>query len=174
MKSNRSLLFPVSLLAFMLAAALPLLAGCSDHSDSHAHEHSGSHSHDHEAASHEHAHAIPDEALQAYLAVQTALAADTMDGVAENAAIIHQQTELEAARSLAEAEDIESARSYFEPVSEHLIAAAREHGVKDGVRLAHCPMAFDNKGASWLQSEGQLANPYFGATMLRCGSFRDL
>ena len=31
-------------------------------------------------------------------------------------------------------------------------------------------MAFDFRGASWLQEEGELANPYFGAEMLRCGS----
>lgn len=33
-----------------------------------------------------------------------------------------------------------------------------------------CPMAFDNKGATWFQSATELANPYFGAMMLRCGN----
>ena len=33
----------------------------------------------------------------------------------------------------------------------------------------YCPMAFDNKGASWFQSATELANPYFGEMMLRCG-----
>jgi len=32
-----------------------------------------------------------------------------------------------------------------------------------------CPMAFDNKGAVWFQEASELANPYFGAMMLRCG-----
>lgn len=32
-----------------------------------------------------------------------------------------------------------------------------------------CPMAFDNKGATWFQQASELANPYFGAMMLRCG-----
>ena len=27
-------------------------------------------------------------------------------------------------------------------------------------------------GAEWLQREGPLANPYFGASMLRCGTVR--
>ena len=31
-------------------------------------------------------------------------------------------------------------------------------------------MAFDNKGAGWLQSDKDVLNPYFGASMLRCGS----
>jgi Cu(I)/Ag(I) efflux system membrane fusion protein len=30
-------------------------------------------------------------------------------------------------------------------------------------------MAFDNKGAYWLQDSEEIANPYFGAAMLRCG-----
>ncbi|MDD2999100.1 MAG: efflux RND transporter periplasmic adaptor subunit [Candidatus Riflebacteria bacterium] len=33
-----------------------------------------------------------------------------------------------------------------------------------------CPMAFGNKGAIWLQAPAQLANPYFGKMMLKCGS----
>ena len=34
----------------------------------------------------------------------------------------------------------------------------------------YCPMAFDNRGASWLQDSVEIANPYFGSKMLRCGS----
>lgn len=37
-----------------------------------------------------------------------------------------------------------------------------------------CPMAFDNKGAIWLQLPPQLANPYFGKMMLRCGSTKKI
>ena len=33
----------------------------------------------------------------------------------------------------------------------------------------YCPMANDNSGAGWLQKPGEVANPYFGASMLRCG-----
>jgi Cu(I)/Ag(I) efflux system membrane fusion protein len=36
-----------------------------------------------------------------------------------------------------------------------------------------CPMAFDNQGAVWFQRAGELANPYFGAAMLRCGEPRE-
>jgi Cu(I)/Ag(I) efflux system membrane fusion protein len=35
-----------------------------------------------------------------------------------------------------------------------------------------CPMAFDNRGASWLQEDENTRNPYFGAEMLRCGVLR--
>ncbi len=36
----------------------------------------------------------------------------------------------------------------------------------------YCPMAFENKGAYWLQARRQIDNPYFGAVMLRCGEVR--
>lgn len=32
-----------------------------------------------------------------------------------------------------------------------------------------CPMAFNDQGGTWFQLEPQIANPYFGAVMLRCG-----
>jgi hypothetical protein len=31
-------------------------------------------------------------------------------------------------------------------------------------------MAFDFRGASWLQASEKVANPYFGESMLRCGT----
>jgi Cu(I)/Ag(I) efflux system membrane fusion protein len=33
-------------------------------------------------------------------------------------------------------------------------------------------MAFGNSGADWLQADKSVANPYFGASMLRCGSVK--
>ena len=38
---------------------------------------------------------------------------------------------------------------------------------------AHCPMAFDDKGADWLQPDENLLNPYFGAEMLKCGEITE-
>ena len=32
-----------------------------------------------------------------------------------------------------------------------------------------CPMAFDNKGAFWLDTRKEIFNPYFGKTMQKCG-----
>ena len=37
------------------------------------------------------------------------------------------------------------------------------------IRRFHCPMAFDNRGADWLQNTPETANPYFGKAMPRCG-----
>ncbi|MFH1707208.1 MAG: efflux RND transporter periplasmic adaptor subunit [Planctomycetota bacterium] len=37
------------------------------------------------------------------------------------------------------------------------------------VHVLHCPMAFNNRGADWLQKDTQVRNPYFGKAMLSCG-----
>ena len=56
-------------------------------------------------------------------------------------------------------------------MSEGVIALQRRFGHRGSEtwHLAHCPMAFDNAGADWLQRGTQINNPYFGAQMLRCG-----
>ncbi|HIB00655.1 MAG TPA: DUF3347 domain-containing protein, partial [Phycisphaerales bacterium] len=38
----------------------------------------------------------------------------------------------------------------------------------------YCPMAFDFKGAYWLQRKDALVNPYFGAEMLKCGETKKI
>ena len=60
-------------------------------------------------------------------------------------------------------------------MSEGVIALQRRFGHRGSEiwRLAHCPMAFDNKGADWLQRGTQINNPYFGDQMLRCGEIRE-
>ena len=70
------------------------------------------------------------------------------------------------------AEGIDGLRAAFEEVTaaaEELFARA---GAPEGRTLyrVHCPMAFDGRGASWLQAEEEVMNPYYGAAMLRCGS----
>jgi Cu(I)/Ag(I) efflux system membrane fusion protein len=71
--------------------------------------------------------------------------------------------------------DIERARARFEGMSEAVISLQRRFGHRGSEewRLAHCPMAFNNKGADWLQRGEQINNPYFGASMLRCGEIRE-
>ena len=36
----------------------------------------------------------------------------------------------------------------------------------------YCPMSFNNTGATWLASEENINNPYFGAVMPHCGEVR--
>ena len=70
---------------------------------------------------------------------------------------------------------LEAARTQFERMSEGAIALQRRFGHRGSEEwhLAHCPMAFDNKGADWLQRGEQIHNPYFGDRMLRCGEVRE-
>jgi Cu(I)/Ag(I) efflux system membrane fusion protein len=35
--------------------------------------------------------------------------------------------------------------------------------------VIECPMAFDNTGARWLQTDKTVRNPYFGSSMFKCG-----
>lgn len=53
-----------------------------------------------------------------------------------------------------------------------LLKAAHVEGLGAAYR-AYCPMAFDNRGASWLTPEERVLNPYFGDRMLRCGSIEE-
>ncbi|MCA9693246.1 MAG: efflux RND transporter periplasmic adaptor subunit, partial [Myxococcales bacterium] len=78
------------------------------------------------------------------------------------------------ARQVATAETIAAARSAFEHVSAAAEALLEQFGNPTGeaLRVAYCPMAFDSQGARWIQRDQALANPYYGASMLRCGELR--
>jgi Cu(I)/Ag(I) efflux system membrane fusion protein len=73
---------------------------------------------------------------------------------------------------ITQAESIDIARTTFESVAETLRVVIQTFGV-DGtgeVHVIRCPMAFDGRGARWLQSTDQIQNPYFGSKMKRCGN----
>lgn len=73
-----------------------------------------------------------------------------------------------------EAQDIVSQRIAFEPLSGAMLKLASTYGVPgdDVWYEAFCPMALDGVGAAWIQRTETIANPYFGAAMLRCGEVR--
>ncbi|MAG94464.1 MAG: hypothetical protein CMJ48_12040 [Planctomycetaceae bacterium] len=64
-------------------------------------------------------------------------------------------------------------RVHYQDVSKAVLSMLQGfgHSLEKPVHQAFCPMAFNNQGAAWLQADRKLANPYFGAEMLRCGSF---
>ena len=79
---------------------------------------------------------------------------------------------MEAAMKGAAAKDIAALRIAFEDASLAILDVQESFG-HAGPRThyrMYCPMAFDYKGAPWLQETAELLNPYFGAAMLRCGS----
>lgn len=71
-------------------------------------------------------------------------------------------------------EDDGALRSAFELVSEEVTTLLRLFGnpMPEPLRVAYCPMAFDNQGAEWIQREETVSNPYYGSAMLRCGDVR--
>lgn len=77
------------------------------------------------------------------------------------------------ANKASDAEDMKKARQCFADLSEKLIATIRDFGhvEKDAVQLLKCGMAFNGKGAYWLQrnKNESVKNPYFGSEMLECG-----
>jgi len=77
-----------------------------------------------------------------------------------------------AAAEVAATADIAAQREAYERASNALIAMVESAGnpLPRIVYVARCPMAFDNRGARWLQDSSAIRNPYFGAGMLTCGS----
>lgn len=80
----------------------------------------------------------------------------------------------ESVSQLVSAEDLKAARVPFEPLTLAMEEMVRRFGTKDlPVYRAHCPMAFSNKGADWLQENKDILNPYFGDAMLKCGEIKE-
>ena len=67
--------------------------------------------------------------------------------------------------------DLATIRTGFDVVSNVLIDVAMRfgHTLDTPLYRIHCPMAFDDRGADWLQVDPEVRNPYYGAAMLRCG-----
>lgn len=75
---------------------------------------------------------------------------------------------------VADSKDIESARKQFSLLSEQVGVMLKRFGISSGTLYKiWCPMAFDNRGASWLQNSAEISNPYFGEVMLRCGEIKE-
>jgi Cu(I)/Ag(I) efflux system membrane fusion protein len=75
----------------------------------------------------------------------------------------------DAVARMEKAGDIKALRAEFAPLSDALIAAVKQFGADRALYVIHCPMAFNNRGADWLQQEKEVRNPYFGSAMLTCG-----
>ena len=81
---------------------------------------------------------------------------------------------LAGAEAARQAAAIEGARGAFLRLSGQLARLLATFGnpTDEVLRLAHCPMADGDRGASWFQREATVENSYFGAAMLRCGELR--
>nr|WP_315854080.1 efflux RND transporter periplasmic adaptor subunit [Roseiconus nitratireducens] len=128
-----------------------------------------------------------DETYNAYFEIQSAMASDQtpppvalnhmIEGMRElemsSAVPDEAQRRFAAARRAAGRMDgsLETARAAYRTVSRALLLAAMvARGPQTAERLVHfyCPMV-PGGGGDWMQPEGELANPYWGSEMLRCG-----
>lgn len=127
--------------------------------------------------------------VQPYLAIQQNLAADQLNEAKTGAGAFLKAMEkapssgdakeeadalISPAKAISEASDIGSARTAFKDLTQEFSTLLRHMGTTrtEPLYLVHCPMAFDNKGADWVQADKTVANPYFGASMLSCGSVK--
>lgn len=76
----------------------------------------------------------------------------------------------ELLESMTSADDLESQRALFEELSVKLEPQLEKNIASGTIYKQYCPMAFNNKGSFWFSDKEQIANPYFGNMMLRCGS----
>jgi Cu(I)/Ag(I) efflux system membrane fusion protein len=128
--------------------------------------------------------------VKGYLAMHKALAADqadqaiqeaksTLDAVAAvDMALVSGQkhtdwmkheAELKKILSgMGETKEIENIRKDFAVLSELIISTLNQFKASSPTLYRfNCSMAFDNRGATWLQADEEPANPYFGKMMLR-------
>ena len=77
-------------------------------------------------------------------------------------------------KTLAAVTDLTAIRTAFYPLSQTIVQLVENFGSsgESPLYVQFCPMAFENKGATWLATTEEINNPYFGAMMLRCGEVR--
>jgi hypothetical protein len=81
----------------------------------------------------------------------------------------------QAATALANSTEIEEQRRHLEPLSEATFALTKAFGATDQkLYYQHCPMALNDKGAYWLSTNQEIRNPYFGESMLKCGTNEEI
>ena len=76
-----------------------------------------------------------------------------------------------SADKLVAAKDIEAFRIAFASLSPEMARVVKTFGPvrAEPVYDLRCPMAFNNRGATWLQKDKTVRNPYFGKAMPTCG-----
>jgi Cu(I)/Ag(I) efflux system membrane fusion protein len=131
-----------------------------------------------------------DTLVAPYLAVQEGLAADDLNAAqaGSNAFLkamkhaphdgkAHEEAAdlIAPAKIISSESDIKAARTAFLDLSRQMTSLVQHIGLTSETPLytASCPMAFDGKGGSWIQSDKTVANPYYGSMMLRCGSIKE-
>lgn len=122
--------------------------------------------------------------FQNYLSIKNALVADNSDDASKaanefikSAGMIDYKVLSEGnlnvfrkdASQIADSRSIDSQREIFSHLSQNMIVLAQNFKLADkSVFVLYCPMA----DASWLSSEKEIKNPFYGSSMLSCGSVK--
>ena len=78
------------------------------------------------------------------------------------------------AAKITNAADLESQRTTYANLSKEFIDLLKNTGLDSGeLYVAHCPMALNDKGATWVSNSKEIRNPYFGESMLTCGAVKE-
>jgi hypothetical protein len=104
------------------------------------------------------------------LHISSATSADksSQSGVAQYVEVLQSSS-----AAIHQTSSLESQREVFEILSDNLyelINTLKPAGME--IYQQYCPMAFNDKGASWLSDTAHIQNPYFGRKMLTCGEVR--
>ena len=104
--------------------------------------------------------------LEGYVMAQEALAADNYTdakAALESLMTLADPVTQPLVRLAANADEIETMRARFKPLSEYVAGL----DLPQGFARAYCPM-YDG-GSNWIQRDGPLRNPFYGSEMLTCG-----
>ncbi|MEH0153541.1 DUF3347 domain-containing protein [Limibacter armeniacum] len=171
-------LFQTVLTAGIMVGTIACNTQTSDKQDHSAHNHSESMLHSTSENT-----IVSDDPLAAYLSIKDALVES--DGEKANTAakqLVNAIQEMEGelaqkilfdAEHIAETKDVKHQRDHFNTLSNHIYEIAKGASSKVTLYQQYCPMAMNNKGAYWLSTSKEIKNPYFGASMLTCGTVKE-
>ena len=75
----------------------------------------------------------------------------------------------EQADAIVKSTEVDAERTHFAELSAHTYELVKAFGAGKKVYYDHCPMAFNSKGANWLNENAAIQNPYMGTKMETCG-----
>lgn len=79
------------------------------------------------------------------------------------------------AMQISEAADLEKQRELFSQFTEEVELLFKQNLNEGTIYKQYCPMAFNNKGASWFSEVDEIKNPYYGKgeKMHNCGAIKE-
>ncbi|MCP1386483.1 DUF3347 domain-containing protein [Runella salmonicolor] len=124
-----------------------------------------------------------DPVLTAYFKVKNALVASDAKATAAEAKVLSAAVKkagkmigadaAKAADAMAKSSDIDTQRAQLGTLTTAVYAAAKAMKPGSTVYYDFCPMANNNTGGYWLSEKKEIANPYFGDAMLKCGKVKE-